>query len=163
MSTRTRLITADEFLMMPDDGLRHELIRGEVTAMTLPGGRHGEIASEIARVIANHVRANRLGKTYAAETGFLIERNPDTVRGPDVGFDRWERLAAISNPEKHVPFAPDLAVDVVSPSDRPADVAEKVEAWLSSGTRMVWVVDPAEQIVTIHRPGQEDRVLAAEQ
>ena len=119
MSVNTRPMTADEFLMMPDDGMLHELIRGEVTTMPLPGGRHGEIALEIGRLIGNHVKARRLGKTYAAETGFLIERGPDTVRGPDVSFVRKERLVEITHPEKHVPFAPDLAVEVVSPG-RPA-------------------------------------------
>ena len=73
---------------------------------------------EIGRLIGNHVKAVKLGKTYAAETGFIIERDPDTVRGADVAFVRAERLAAIMNPKKHIPFAPDLAVEVLSPNDR---------------------------------------------
>ena len=100
MSTQTRLMTADEFLDMPDDGLLHELVRGEVVTMSLPGGEHGEIAGEFFRLIANHVRSAKLGKTYAAETGFIIERDPDTVRGPDVAFVRAERLREISNPQE---------------------------------------------------------------
>ncbi len=162
MSVNTRTMTADEFLNMPDDGMLHELIRGEVTTMPLPGGRHGEIALEIGRLIGNHVKAHRLGKTYAAETGFLIERGPDTVRGPDVSFVRQERLVEITNPDKHVPFAPDLAVEVVSPSDRSAEVAEKVEAWLATGARMVWVVEPRYRTMTIHVAGLENRTLTAE-
>ena len=163
MSVNTRPMTADEFLMMPDDGMLHELIRGEVTTMPLPGGRHGEIALEIGRLIGNHVKAHRLGKTYAAETGFLIERGPDTVRGPDVSFVRKERLVEITHPEKHVPFAPDLAVEVVSPGDRPAEVAEKVETWLATGARMVWVAEPRNRTVTIHVAGLENRTLTAEE
>ena len=94
MSTQTRLITADEFLAWPDEpGFRQELIRGEVVTMSLPGWRHGEVALKIGRLIGNYVEASELGKTYAAETGFIVERDPDTVRGPDVAFVRTERLA----------------------------------------------------------------------
>ncbi len=119
MSTTTRPITADEFLLMPDNHMRNELIRGEVKSMTLPGGRHGKIGSKILRLLGNHVEANGLGDTFNAETGFLIERNPDTVRGADVAFVRRERLDQITNWDKHIPFAPDLAIEVVSPSDSP--------------------------------------------
>ena len=86
-------MTADEFLEMPDDGLLHELVRGEVVTMSLPGGEHGEVAAE-DRPSGREPRRRsaKLGKTYAAETGFLIERDPDTVRGPDVAFVRAERL-----------------------------------------------------------------------
>src|SRR5277367_1966613 len=145
MSTQTRLMTADEFLELPDDGLLHELIRGEVVTMSLPGGEHGEIAGEIFRLVANHVKPAKLGKTYAAETGFLIERDPDTVRGPDVAFVRAERISKIVNPDKHVPFAPDLAVEVLSPNDRADSVDEKVQMWLAAGSTAVWTVDPMEK------------------
>src|SRR5262245_32374613 len=129
MSVQARPITAAEFLEWPDEpGLRQELIRGEVVSMSLPGGRHGKVAMEIGGLMWSHVKASKLGETYAAETGFLIERDPDTVRGADVAFVRAERLAAIARPEKHVPFAPDLAVEVLSPSDREDEVEEKVRA-----------------------------------
>ena len=163
MSTQTRLMTADEFLEMPDDGLLHELVRGEVVTMSLPGGEHGEIAGEIFRLIANQVKSAKLGKTYAAETGFLIERDPDTVRGPDVAFVRAERLPEITNPEKYVPFAPDLAVEVLSPNDRADEVEEKVQEWLAAGSRAVWTVDPKAKTVTVHRPGAEPVTLTEDQ
>jgi Uma2 family endonuclease len=163
MSTQTRLMTADEFLQMPDDNLRHELVRGEVLTMSLPGGEHGEVAGEIFRLIANHVRPAKLGKTYAAETGFLIDRDPDTVRGADVGFVRAERLVQITNPKKHVPFAPDLAVEVLSPNDRTDAVEEKVEEWLAAGSSVVWTVDPAAKTVTVHRSGAKPITLTEDQ
>src|SRR5438270_1814613 len=76
MSTQTRLITADEFLEWPDEpGLRQELIRGEVVTMSLPGGRHGKVALKIGRLLGNYIEADALGDAYAAETGFLIERD----------------------------------------------------------------------------------------
>ncbi len=161
MSVNTRLMTADEFFNMPDDGQLHELIRGEVTTMSLPGGTHGKVVSKILRRIGNHVEAHSLGETYA-ESGFLIERRPDTVRGPDVAFVRKDRLAEILNPEKYVPFAPDLAVEVVSPNDVPVELAEKVGMWLEAGALMVWVVEPRDRTVTVHQAGVKNRTLTAE-
>jgi Uma2 family endonuclease len=163
MSTQTRLMTADEFLEMPDDGLRHELIRGEVVTMSLPGGRHGKVTLKIGRLIGNHVDDWHLGEAFAAETGFLIERDPDTVRGPDVGFVRAERLPEITYPDRYVPFAPDLAVEVLSPNDRPDDVMEKVQEWLPAGSQLVWTIDPIEKTVTVHRPGAKPVTLTADQ
>jgi len=164
MSTQTRPITADQFLEWPDDpGLRQELIRGEVVSVSLPGGRHGKIALKIGRLVGNHVEAARLGDAYAAETGFIVERDPDTVRGADVAFVRSERLAAITKPEKHVPFAPDLAVEVISPNDRDDEVEEKVQTWLRAGSLMVWTVDPESRTVTVYRPGADPVALAEDE
>jgi Uma2 family endonuclease len=163
MSTQTRVMTADEFLEKSDDGLLHELVRGEVVTMSLPGGEHGEVAGEIFRLIANHVKRLKLGKVYATETGFLIERDPDTVRGPDVGFVRSDRLPEINDPKKYVPFAPDLAVEMLSPNDRSDAVEEKVQEWLAAGSRMVWTVDPGTRTITVHRPGVEPVTLSEDQ
>jgi Uma2 family endonuclease len=160
MSTRTRLITADEFLCWPDEpGFRQELIRGEVVTMTLPGGEHGEIALQIGYLILAHVKPRKLGKVYAAETGFIVERDPDTVRGADVAFVAAERLTMITNRKKHLPFAPDLAVEVRSPNDRDAEVEEKVQLWLSAGSQIVWTVDPDDRTVVVHRRGAEPVTL----
>ena len=152
MSTQTRLMTADEFLGCPEEpGFRQELIRGEVVTMPLPGGEHGEITYEIGCLIGNHVKPAKLGKLYAADTGFIVGRNPDTVRGPDVGFVRAERLAAITKPKKHLPFAPDLAVEVISPSDEEDEVEEKAQMWLEAGSLLVWNVDPKAKTVKVYR------------
>ncbi len=160
MPVQTRLLTADEFLERPDEpGCRQELIRGEVVSMSLPGGEHGEVTMEIGRLIATHVRASRLGKTYAAETGFILEHDPDTVRGADVAFVRTERLVGIVNRKKHIPFAPDLAVEVRSPNDRDDEVEEKIQLWLAAGSLLVWDVDPENRTVVVHRPGAEPVTL----
>ena len=97
--------------------------------------------------------------TCGAETGFLVERDPDTVRGPDVGFVRAERLLNIANPEKHLPFAPDFAVEVRSPSDQEDEVAEKAQMWLKAGSLLVWVADPERRTITVHRPDAEPVTL----
>jgi Uma2 family endonuclease len=127
--------------------------------MSLPGGEHGEAALEIARLIGNHVEAAHLGNTYAAGTGCIVERDPDTVRAAAVAFVRGERLAEITNPEKHIPFAPDLAAEVLSPDDRDDEVEEKVQLWLSAGSQIVWVVDPDARIVVVYRHGAEPVTL----
>jgi Uma2 family endonuclease len=163
MSTTTRPVTADEFLLMPDNGLRSELIRGEVKSMTLAGGEHGEIAMVIGILLGVHVRAHGLGKIYAAETGFLIERNPDTVRGADVAVVRQEQLALITDRAKHIPFAPDLAVEVVSPGDSPREATEKAASWLAAGSLMVWNVFPKTRTITVHRPGMDPVTLSEDE
>ena len=164
MSTQTRLITADEFLVWPDEpGFRQELIRGEVVTMSLAGGLHGKVASKILRLVGNHVEAARLGETYAAETGFIVEHDPDTVRGADVAFVGNVRLVLITNPVKHIPFGPDLVVEVLSPNDRYGEVEEKVRMWLAAGSQLVWVVDPEARIVVVYRPRAEPVALREDQ
>ena len=127
--------------------------------MPLPGGRHGRVAGKILRRLGNYVEAAQLGETYAAETGFIIERNPDTVHGADVTFVARHRLALITNEEKHIPFAPDLAVEVRFPNDRDAEVEDKVQVWLAAGCQSVWPVDPDHRTVVIHRRGAEPLTL----
>jgi Uma2 family endonuclease len=159
MSTRTRPMSAEELLRFDDSSTRVELVRGELITMPLPGGEHGMIASEILVLLAVHARANRLGRVFAAETGFLLERDPDTVRGADVAFVSRERLAGVDDLKGHLPFAPDLVVEIVSPSDRPGRIASKLAEWLAGGARLVWWVYPDRREVIEHRPGLAPRTI----
>jgi Uma2 family endonuclease len=143
--------------------MRHELIRGEVVSMCLPGPRHGKITLKIGRLIGNFVDDQDLGEVYAAETGFLIDRDPDTVRGADVAFGRGDRIPSIGNPDSYFPFAPDLAVEVLSPNDTMTEVEAKVHAWLDAGSRMVWVVDPKNRSITVYRQGKEPVTLGGDE
>jgi len=145
-------MTAEQLAELPDDGHRHELIQGELQTMAPASEWHGQVAYAIGRLVGNHVYENNLGRCYAAETGFVIRRNPDTVRAPDFAFVPAERLGGA--PSDHFSSAvPDLIVEVVSPSDRASEVTEKALAWLDYGVRLVWVVDPRAKVVTVHRPG----------
>lgn len=144
-------MTADELLQMPDDGYRYELVKGELRKMVPAGHAHGRIAMNISTPLDQHVRANDLGTVYAAETGFVLVRNPDTVRAADVAFVRQERVEAVEEEQGYWPGAPDLAVEVVSPNDTYTDVEEKVFDWLDAGTRMVLVVNPRKHTVTVYR------------
>lgn len=155
-----RRVTAEELLAMPDDGLRRELVQGEVRTMTPAGHTHGWIAVNVTTSLAAHVRANRLGRVYAAETGFRVATDPDTVRAPDAAFVAEQRVRAAGDSPGFWPGAPDLAVEVVSPSDTFARVEEKVFDWLGSGTRMVVVVNPEKQTVTVFRSRSQIVLLA---
>lgn len=120
--------------------------------MTPAGGGHGRIVGRLTVRLGTHIETNKLGLILGAETGFLIERNPDTVRAPDVSFVAAHRTAIIPD-RGYVQGVPDLAVEVLSPDDRPRDITAKVRQWLAAGCRMVWVVDPATRTITSHVPG----------
>lgn len=156
---RESLMTADELLRRPDDGLRHELIRGELTTMAPAGSQHGIVALRIGRFLGNYVEEHGLGQTFGAETGFKIGSTPDTVRAPDAAFVARERFESVGPTEKFWPGAPDLAVEVVSPSDSYSEVQDKVFDWLEAGTRLVMVADPRRRTVTVYRSSKEIEVL----
>jgi len=147
MAVDTKLMTAAELFELPGGEVRHELVDGELITMSPAGAEHGEVAAEIGARLRNYVREHRLGKTYAAETGFLLGEAPDSVRAPDVAFVRADRVVKV---RAYFPGAPDLAVEVLSPNDRASEVEAKVRHWLRSGTRMVMVVDPETQTATVH-------------
>jgi len=159
IETQTQPITANELLQMPDDGFRYELVRGTLRRMAPAGHQHGRIAINLTTPLDQHVRANDLGAVFAAETGFQLEADPDTVRAPDVAFVRKERLDEASENEGFWPGAPDLAVEVISPSDTYTEVEEKVRDWLRFGTRLVLVVNPRTRTVTVHRAPDQHVVL----
>ena len=160
-SEQTRLITADELLRLPDDGWRYELLKGELIKMTPAGPRHGRIAMKLGSLLEQHASAHNLGSVYAAETGYRLEHDPDTVRAPDVSFVSRDRLPPEGESDRYWPFAPDLAVEVVSPSDTVSEVQEKVMDYIAAGTRLVWVAHPKTRTVTEYRSLAEVRVLTA--
>ncbi len=150
MATTPSILTAAQLREIPNLG-RCELVQGELIMMSPAGYGHGQIASRIDRRLGNFVDANRLGVVTTAEAGFQIAHNPDTVRVPDVAFVRAARAPA-QYMTGFFPGPPDLAVEVVSPTDRPAEVEAKSREWLAAGCRMVWVVDPQTATVAVYRP-----------
>ena len=160
MATTQRWMTADELLCLPDDGQRHELVRGELRTMSPGGRRHGRVTMNISTPLDLHVRTHALGEVYTAETGFKLAQHPDTVRAPDVAFVRSGRLPMMGDPDGYLLGPPDLAVEVLSPGDRPGEVSKKVADWLAHGTLLVWVADPRRRTVREHRPNQPARVLS---
>jgi Uma2 family endonuclease len=160
MSTEIQLMTADELLALPRGQFRYELINGELKTMSPAGHTHGKIIVRLTVPLAQHVKQNRLGEVYAAETGFKLKSNPDTVRAPDIAFITRQRVKDVGETKGYWPGAPDLAVEVLSPDDSVSEVEQKVSEWLEAGTKQVWIVSPEMQTVTIYRSRTDIEVFA---
>ena len=146
------LFTAEELLHFPTDGRRLELVKGRIYEMPLADVRQAGVAKRIGAALDAHVKANNLGAVFSAGAGFVLGRDPDTVRTPDAAFVTNERIPEDGLSDGYFPTAPDLAVEVVSPQDRPLDVREKIEDWLQGGTRLVWILQRAQRTVMVYRP-----------
>ena len=145
-TTTTHLITAEDLLKMPDDGNRHELIKGELLTMPVPKLLHGFVTLNLSALLYSHVKANNLG-LLVGESGFHLESGPDTVLGPDIAFIAYDRVG--TDKDCFFPGAPDLAVEVLSPSDRRGKVERKTALWLELGARAVWNVNPRKRTVEV--------------
>jgi len=154
-------VTAAELAQLPDTE-RSELIRGELVEMAPPPGwDHGRSTNRIGARASVFVFDHDLGDVPAAETGFLLARDPDTVLAPDFAFVSKERIVP-SDGKPYLPLCPDLVMETVSPSDTRREVALKTETWLRYGARMVWILDPVRRTLTIHRSDAPFRVLGPE-
>jgi Uma2 family endonuclease len=155
MSTRAHeplLLTAEHLYSIDDDRYLYELDRGRLVVMEPPGFDHGATAARITLLLATFVEAHHLGQVVTGDTGFVLFRAPDTVRGPDVAFVGAERLPSEEDAQLFFEGAPDLAVEVLSPSNRPGQLETKIKNYLAAGTRLVWVVDPRRRTVVVHAP-----------
>ena len=152
------LKTAEELAHIDATNKRTELVRGVLFVREPAGYQHGEVAAQLLVAIANHVNTNGLGRVFAAETGFTLARNPDTVRAADVAFISTARLLH-PPPRGFAELAPDLALEVLSPDDRPGAVLAKVGDWLNAGARVVWVVDPIRAIARVYRADGSESIL----
>lgn len=158
MATTTRHMTIEEFARIDEPG-RFDLIDGVLLQMPPAGGEHGEINSHINRLLGNHVVNGNLGYVYTPDTGFILSRNPETILCPDVAFVREDRLPPREERRGFLELAPDLAVEVVSPSDSNSEVTAKVMTYLEAGTQLVWVVEPTRRTVTVYTPDRHARLL----
>ena len=159
INTKTQTVTAQDLLEMPGDVFRYGLLRGELKKMSPAGNKHGEITVSFSWRIAQYVEANDLGKVYAADTGFLLSSDPDTVLAPDVSFVSRNRIEEVRDVEGYWLGAPDLAVEVISPSDTYTEIEEKALQWLDAGTRMVILLDPRKRTLTVYRSLSDITIL----
>ena len=150
-TTSTALMTAEELLQLPRGEFRAELINGELIKMPLAGIPHGRITMRLGAPLAQFVWDHQLGEVYIADAGFQLTWNPDTVLGPDIAFISQARVDEMGEIKGYWPGPPDLAVEVLSPGDRPGKVNKKISRWFSFGTKQVWIVDPKHSTVTVYR------------
>ncbi len=155
-----RLITAEELMQLPDDGNCYELDEGRLICMPPGGMRSSRVTIKLSTRLNTFVEAHDLGFCTDAQGGVLLFRGPDTVRAPDIAFISKERAALAGT--GYFPGAPDLAVEVLSPSDRPSRVSRKVQQYLAAGARLVWVIDPEDRTAAVYRPGREMTLLEAD-
>ena len=164
----SRLMTAEELARLPEDGRRYELVHGKLIRMSPSSIRPSAVVGKMMFRLSTFVERRKLGVYGSGEGGFRLASEPDTVRAPDVWFLRAERVPVGGLPDGFFPGAPDLAVEVLSPTDRFVDVLQKVEDYLRAGTQLVWVIDPEGRSAGVFRPGGmpsllgEDGVLDGE-
>jgi Uma2 family endonuclease len=156
----TESMTIEEFERLPDDGWQLELVRGLVVREPPAGFDHSAIGVRITSLLDLFVRASNLGRVVGADAGFVLSVEPPTVRVPDAAFVRKERLGF--DAERFAPLAPDLAVEVISPSNTMSEIHGKVLDYLDAGTRLVWVVDPGRHTVTVYRSRDEIRLITGD-
>lgn len=154
-----KLLTAEEFFLLPDppDGSQQELVRGEIVTMPPPGGLHGVTCSKTNRKLGNHIDAGPGGTIVCNDTGFITERAPDSVRGPDISYWSKDRLKEV--PVGYIEIAPDMLVEVLSPSNVWKQIREKIKEYFAKGVKLVWVIAPEDRTLTIYRKPDEGRVL----
>ena len=156
---QSEINSAEQLFKASENGKRLELQKGTLIVMSPAGSEHGRIASRILIRLGTYVEENDLGETFAAETGFLIEQNPDTVRAPDAAFVSHRRLSETDPTSAYLALAPDLVVEVVSPNDSSSDIEGKAHQWLSAGTQIVLVADPKNETLRAYRSKSEIQVL----
>lgn len=162
MATESSVTTAEELIKLPSGQGRYELVDGVLRRMTPAGHTHGRVAARIGARLTAFVDEHKLGATYAAETGFVLRRSPDTVRAPDASFVTNAHLAASElSPRGYFPGAPDLAVEVLSPDDTHSEVEEKTADWLASGCQVVVLLDPRRQVAIVRHPHGPAETLSA--
>ncbi|HEY3057806.1 MAG TPA: Uma2 family endonuclease [Chloroflexota bacterium] len=154
------MVTADQLLdISASSECRYDLIRGELIEMSPAAPRHGRVAAAVARLVGNFVVERSLGEVFGAETGFILAEQPDTVLAPDAAFVRADRLPPDEQWDRYFHLAPDLAVEVISPSDRAGQVSDKVAEYLEAGVRLLWVIEPRRRSVTVYTPDRHAHLL----
>lgn len=151
-------MTDEELLSLPDDGYKYEYVKGELR-VSPAGLKHEEIGIRLASLLLNYVKGSQLGKVYGSSTGYRLPNG--NLRSPDVSFVSRERLPGGESPEGFAHFAPDLAVEILSPSDRMDEINEKIAEYFDNGTILVWVIDPKNQSASVYSSPSDVRVLEA--
>lgn len=158
METAT-LTTVEELYLLADSNFRHELIKGELITMSPTGILHGIFSMNLGTEIRNFIKENGIkGVVLGAETGFRLK--DDTVLVPDVAFVTNERLAKIKDLDKFGEVAPNLAVEILSPSNTESKMYQKIKIFFEAGTELVWIVDPKNKVVKVYESDKKIAILS---
>ncbi|MCS7186370.1 MAG: Uma2 family endonuclease [Armatimonadetes bacterium] len=152
-------MTLDEVKQLNPDEQPGELVRGVFLPMSRPTIQHGRLMARIARLIGNFVETKMLGEVIVGDSGFVLDKEEQTLRGPDVAFISKERIPSEGLPDDWWEGAPDLAVEIVSRSQTAHELARKALDYLQAGTKIVWVVDPESKTVAVYTPPNHIRIL----
>ena len=161
MTAVRTLLTAEEFLQMPDpgDGRRYELLDGALVELTPPGGEHGWIMVNFGYYLKLYSMSDEGGLVLGGDPGILLRHDPDRVRAPDLCCFRRERIPGGRPPRGYLEVIPDLVVEVISPGDRAGEIQQKVEEWLAAGVRLVWLAYPVTRTVIVYDGSSAARIL----
>jgi Uma2 family endonuclease len=157
--TAPALLTAEEFARLPESGRPCELVRGKVVERSFHSPRHGQVCTEVACILGEYAEVRRLGHAVIG-SGVITQRDPDTVRGPDVWFIGYDKVPPGPLPDTYLDLVPDLVCEIVSPSDRWSQVLTKTAEYLNAGVRVVCVFDPRDQTTTVHTAESHPVTLA---
>jgi Uma2 family endonuclease len=159
MTTTTSLLTAEQFRLLPDDGVPRELVRGRVIDRSLPSPRHGYFCGNVAGILREHVKSRKLGRVVTNDSGVVTERDPDTVRGGDVSYFSFLRLPPGPMPEGYLDVLPEMVFEVRSPTDAWTKINTKANEYLTAGVLIVCVLDPNKETVTVYRADEAPQTL----
>jgi Uma2 family endonuclease len=160
MATATALLTAEEYLLLPDNGQPTELVRGKVIPMNVPFPRHGEICVQTAYLLRRYLETHEIGRVVSNDSGVVTERNPDTVRGADVAYYSYARVPRGPLPRGYLPVPPELVFEVRSPTDRWSEIQIKVGEYLQAGVSVVCVLDEQTRTAHLFDANQPPRALS---
>jgi Uma2 family endonuclease len=151
-ATNPRIFTIDDLMNLPDDGYEYELREGELVQMPPCSNESSEVGLTIAAALKVFVKQHSLGLVSGADGGYTLQRTRPTVLAPEAAFVSRDRVPPREKRRRYLELAPDLVAEVISPSDRAGEVHQKVMLWLSHGVRILWLVDPVKETVTVYRP-----------
>lgn len=163
MAIAEALLTADEFLLLPDNGRPTELVRGKPVEMNMPNPRHGEVCLQVGHLLKLYLQEHPIGRAVSNDSGIVTRRDPDTVRGADVAFYSYEDVPRQPLPKKYTEKPPRLVFEILSPSELWKDVLQKVAEYLTAGVLVVCVLDPEEEKAYVYHAEKPEQILTADE
>ena len=158
VTATAHLLTTADLAALPEDGTRHDLVEGELVEVSRPKYRHGRVQGRLGALVGHFIYTHNLGDAIT-EAGFILDHNPDIVRGPDFAFVAAARTLPYDDQDRYFEGAPDLVVEIVSPNDMAIEVRERIDHYFTAGCRLIWIIHPLFKTIEVHRPNNTVSVL----